>query len=370
MALTNFHLLRDPVSGEPLIGYFHKKDQSDRGGLTGVLRGSTREYPVLDGIVVFREDVATETITTYAREGRLAAALFEALRIEKRSRRAAMNLLLRLKYPRALHLNGSPYGGLSGAAGTYFRYRYSVPNVPAIIGALSCLKRSPSPEGYVLDVGSGFAHFYRYYLHAYPAEKIVLVDHSLEALVTASRFIDHRTLLVCCDADYGLPLQKRVFSDITSFNAFQYFNAKERFVENAIEALDAASGTLWLTNNWNPKLTDQFFGPARTPSEWQAFCSSDKWRIFPEKHLTDPVLRGGLVNLGLRYVPQDDHPAWRCVTLVYSNVPWDVHTKFLPLNRTPKWQHLCYNSIYDRSAFSNRLLKRNIQLKFWDAHRE
>jgi len=219
-------------------------------------------------------------------------------------------------------------------------------------------------------VGSGFGHFYRYCLHAYPAEKIVLLDNSLEALITASRFIDRRTLLVCCDAEATLPFQKHLFSDVMSFNAFQYLKNKEQFIQTAIDALDETTGTLWLTNNWNPMLTDQFFGPARTPSEWQAFCKSDKWRIFPERHFADPVLRGGLVNLGVKYVPQDDHPAWRCVTLVYSNASWEFNKKFVPLNRAPKWRHLHYNSIYYRSAFRNRLVKRKVDVKFWESHRE
>ena len=370
MISSNLDVLRDPVTGEQLTGHFARKRKSGSVGLTGILKGTSREVPVLDGVVVFREDLATKKVVTYAREGRLASALFEAIKAEKRSRRAAVNLLVRLKYPTLLHRDGSPYGIQRGPAGTYFRYRYSVPNVPSIIGVLSCLKRTASKNGYLLDVGCGFAHFYRYFLRAYSPEKIVLLDHSLEALITTSRFIDPQTLLVCSDAETNIPFQNDLFTDIISFNAFQYLKAKEQFLNTSIEALDKATGTLWLTNNWNPRLTDQFFGPARAPSEWRSFCNSSKWRIFPERHFADPVLRGGLVNLAVQYAPQDDHPAWRCVTLVYSNAPWEVNNKFVPLNRAPRWDDLHYNSVYYRSPFRNRLIKRKVAIKFWDAHKE
>jgi SAM-dependent methyltransferase len=321
-------------------------------------------------VVVCREDLATEKVIAYARKGRFAKAAFEAIRAETGSRRATAELLIRLKYPRLLHFDGSPYGRLRGPAGMYFRYRYSVPNVPSIIGILSCLRRTASKGGYLLDIGAGFGHFYRYFLHSYPAEKIVLLDHSLEALLTASRFIDPRSLLVCADAEKTLPFDKGMFSDITSFNAFQYLKEKERFLQSAIDGLDRDTGTLWLSNNWNFKLTDQFFGPARSPSEWRAFCKSEKWRIFPERHFADPVLRGGLVNLAVQYLPQDEHPNWRCVTLAYSNAPWAANNKFVPLNRAPKYQHLHYNSLYYRSAFRNRLIKRKVTIKFWESHRD
>ena len=370
MISNPFDLLRDPVSGAALVAHFPKRGNAGSLAPTGVLRGTSREYPVLGGVVVFRADLATEKVTKHARAGRLTQALFEAIKAEKQSKRAAVELLIKLRYPRLLQCSGSPYGAQRGPAGSYFRYRYSVPNVPSIIGVLSCLKRTASKAGYLLDVGSGFGHFYRYCLHAYPAEKIVLFDHSLEALVTASRFIDRRTLLVCGDAEADLPFQKRIFSDITSFNAFQYLNAKDQFVKSAIEALDETTGTLWLTNNWNPRLTDRFFGPARPPSEWRVFCNSDKWRIIPERYFADPVLRGGLVNLAVQYVPQDDHPAWRSVTLVYSNASWDLNNKFVPLNRAPKWQDLHYNSIYYRSAYGNRLVKKRIKSDLWESHRE
>jgi hypothetical protein len=176
--------------------------------------------------------------------------------------------------------------------------------------------------------------------------------------------------LVCCDADIALPFERNVFSDITSFNAFQYFNNKDVFVQNALDRLEPVSGSLWLTNNWNPKITNQFFGPARPPSEWQTFCHSGRWRIYPEKHFAEPVLHGGLLNLSVQYAIEDDHPNWRCATLVYSNSSWETNNKFVPLNRASKWKSLTYNSIYYRSPFRNRLVKRKAQIKVWDAHEE
>jgi SAM-dependent methyltransferase len=368
--LNHLQILRAPESGEPLEPALPIATKGQRFGFTGVLNTSGREFPVIGGIVVLRQDLITDKVIAAARNGSTRRALFEAIAIERRSRRAALDLICRLRFPKTLQRDGSPFGTITGPAGVYFRFRYAVPNVPAIIGVLSCLKRSGSERGYVLDVGCGFAHFYRYYLRSYAPEKIVLLDQSLEALATASRFVDRRTLFICSDAQSPLPFATNVFTDITSFNAFQYLENKDQFVRSATSALDGAGGTLWLTNNWNPQLTDQFFGPARPPSEWQAFCDSEKWRIFPEIHFVDPVLRGGLVNLAVQYKPQDHHRGWRGVTLAYSNASWAKHNKFVPLNRAPKWSDLQFNSVYYRSAFRNRLIKRTANIKFWDAHKD
>jgi len=67
MLSSSFDVLRDPVTGERLIGQFPNSEKPGSFGLTGVLKGRSRDFPVLGGVVVFREDLATETVTKYAR---------------------------------------------------------------------------------------------------------------------------------------------------------------------------------------------------------------------------------------------------------------------------------------------------------------
>jgi hypothetical protein len=364
-----FNVLRDPSAGEKSIAEFSKPENSQLGP-TGILSGPSGEFPVLSGVAIFRQDLITNRVLRYAREGKTNKALFEALKLDTQSKRDALDLIIRLRVPRLLQSNGSPYAAMTGPAGTYFRYRYSIPNVPAIFGVLSCLRRTGSEKGFLIDVGAGFGHFYRYYLHAYSPDKIILVDHSLQALVTASRFVDRKTLLVCCDAEASFPFERGIASDITSFNAFQYLKKKEAFIKTAIETLDPSTGTLWLTNNWNPTLTKDFFGPARSPSEWRQFCGSPAWRIYPETHFAEPILRGGLVNLAVDYIPTDDEDRWRSVTLAYSNASWNTNNKFVPVNRAPRWRYLNINSIYRRSLLRDQLVKRQAAIKLWEVHRE
>lgn len=365
-----FSVLCDPSTGEQLVGDFPNSREGGSVGLTGVLRSASREFPVVGGIAIFRQDLMTANVIKYARAGNFRKALWEALQAEKRSTGAVVNLLLRLKWPRFIQFYGSPYGTRTGDAGAYFRYRYYVPDVPSIIGVVSCLNRMTSGNGYLLDVGCGFGHFYPYYLHAYPEEKIIFQDLSLEALVTASRLVNRKTLLVCCDADSFLPFRKNIFSDIVALDTFEYLHDKEGFIKRAIEALHDTSGTLWLTNICNPRIVGQFADVSYPPSKWSKICNADKWRIFPDRHFAEPVLRGGIVNVGVNYAPQEDHPYWRSSTLVYSNTSWDLNNKFLPLNLAPKLQQLSYNPIFCLSPGGNRLVKRKVNLKHQESHRE
>lgn len=362
----NFDLLRDPAGGGKLVGEFVTSGDFP----TGVLKGAARDYPVLGGVVVMRDDLATEEVTRLARVGKLEEALYQAVRIQNGSDSETRDFLRCLKEPRSLQSNGSPHAGFKGAYGIYFRYRYSIANTPSTIGLLSCLKRTAPKDGYFLDIGSGLGHFYRYYLHSYAPEKIVLADFALDLLIAAARFVDPRTLLVCHDANLTFPFRSKLFTDITMFNAFQCIENKESFVQSAIDALDPSVGTFWITNNWNPKITDQFTLAARAPTEWRAFCRSEKWRLFPERHFAAPVLHGGLVNLGVQYVPQDNDPAWRATTLAYSNASWESHNKCVPLNAAPKWQQLAFNSVYYRHPFRKRLIKKKVSIKYWDSHTE
>lgn len=365
-----YDILRDPVDGSVLQPQLTVR-KSAIFGATGVLKGISRDYPVLGGVVVTLPALATESVIDHARKGHLDRALLEALTIEKRSTFASLNLLARLRYPRLVQSGGSPCGVLKGHYGTYFRYRYAVTNLPSTIGVLSCLNRHAAKNGYLLDVGSGFGHFYRYYRRSYQAERIVLMDNTLEFLLTASRFTDPKTLLVCADADSHLPFRREIFTDITVLNAFQVFTHKERFVKDAQTALDPQVGTLWLTNNWNPKCTHDFNGEAHPPSHWKTFCVSERWRLFPERHFADPVMRGGLINLTVNYVPQDDHPLWRSATLAYANAPWDKNGKCIPLNRPADWGHLVPNSVYFRHPFVHRrLIKRKVAIRYWDSHKD
>src|SRR5262249_30221519 len=123
MLAVNFDTLRDPVTEEPLVPEFSQHSKNHRWGPTGVLQGRTREYPVIGGVVVFRDDFVTEKVIAYAKKGHFTKAALEVIKAETKSRRAAAELLIRLRYPKLLQFNGSPFGRLRGPAGIYFRYR-------------------------------------------------------------------------------------------------------------------------------------------------------------------------------------------------------------------------------------------------------
>jgi len=361
-------LLRDPVTGENFIKETIVRRQGMFVGEIGILRSSSREVPVVAGIPIFQKHLASAMVMTSARRGNLLSALYWVLKAETGSTRTACRLLLRLKLPSSLQSNGSPFGLYKKEVGKYFRYRYSVPNVPAVIGVLSCLNRASTETPYLLDVGAGFGHFYQYYLHSYPPERIVLQDLSFQQLLVASCFVGKKSLLVCSSADEAWPFAKNQFTDIISFNAFAYIKDKKLFQKRAIECLNAMKGTMWLTNNWNQKITDKYTGISHSPSEWQEFCDSDKWRMFPDKHFSDAVLNSDVVNLAVRYRPQDEDPYYRAVTLAYSNHAWGCDNKFVPLNRASKLQNLNLNPIYRISSFGKLLIKRQVKMKLWDAH--
>ena len=58
MVRADFDILRDPVSGEKLVPEFSPRSK-DSFGFTGILRGPQRDYPILGGVVVLRQDLVT-----------------------------------------------------------------------------------------------------------------------------------------------------------------------------------------------------------------------------------------------------------------------------------------------------------------------
>lgn len=366
-------MLCDPLNGEPLVGDFPVKEKGHHAGLTGVLRSSLREFPVIGGVVICCEDLATEEVIKYAKKGDYFSAIFWALEAEKKQTLGEIiKLQLSLKWPRIAQFYSSPCGVSKGDARKYSRYRYYNPDLPACIGLISCLNRSASKSGFLLDVGCGYGHFYQYYLHSYQPEKIICIDKSLDALVTMSRFIDTtKTILIYCDVDKPLPFQKNMFSDILSINSFSHLKNKEIFIKNMIELLDVNLGTMWLTNNWNPKITDQYKNISYTPSKWRSVLDSENFRIFPERYFAESVLKNNcLINIGVDYKPMDDHPDWRCVTLAYSNASWDRNNTFVPLNRTPNLRQLNLNSIYKLLPVANLAIRRRVGMRFWGSNRK
>ncbi len=367
-----YDVLYDPLTKESFVAEFTNKGKQGCAGLTGVLRSKSRQVPVIGGIVVFREDLVTNKVIEYSREGNYYKALFWALKAENPQIAvlSRINLILRLKWPKLVQFYGAPCGTTRDAARLYFRYRYLVPNVPTCIGVLSCMNRASSKNGYLFDVGCGYGHFYNYYLHSYPPEKIICADRSLEALVTFSRFIDTtKTLLICSDVDSALPFRKNIFTDVVSFNAFQYLKDKEKFVKNMIELLDTKSGTMWFTNNWNPKITSEFFGDCKPPSDLKKIYNTEKFRLFPERHFTRPVLKQDcLINLGVDYLPDDYDHDWRCFTLAYSNISWNDNNKFIPVNRTPDLHRLSLNSAYKLFPLTNVAVRKKVMIPKWESH--
>ena len=358
-------VLRDPETGEAFVRDSAATEHQRDGG-TSTLRGTSRTIPVLRGVALVRKELATPKVIRYAREGRFLPAAACALKADGYSVAVTLDLLWRLRWPRFLQFNGSPCGGAGKARG-YFRYRYAAQDAPVNIGILSCLDRTASNDGYLLDVGCGLAHFYQYYLYAYPPHRIVLLDRSLGSLLAVSCFVDRRTSIVCADAEDRLPFPGGAFLDVVALDTFRQLRNPQRFAAEARRLLDEHRGTMWLTHNPNPALTNNV-SASRRPSEWLAAFDSDRWRLFPDAHFSQSVMHGGPINLGVNYAAQDDATLWRTYTVAYSNASWATHNRFVPLNRAPELRRLRVNSIYCFTTSGRSLVKRAIRPNPADSH--
>jgi SAM-dependent methyltransferase len=358
----SFSLLRLPATGTPVAGHRSPATHRDHRMWTGVLASSSGEVPVLGGVVLLRKEFVSARVIRYAKEGRYYNAVASALRAGGVPGPAVTAFLGRLRWPRLLQFHGSPDGGTKGDERASFRYRYSVSGAPATIGVLSCLNRTGAKDGYLLDIGSGLGHFYPYHLHTYPADRVVLLDRSLSFLLATSRFVDHRSLLVC--ADGALPFPEGAFLDVVVLDGSRYLKGREdRVVHSALRVLDKDRGTLWVAHNVDPRAADDGGGDACLPSAWLRHEDSDRWRIFPDIHFAHSVLRGGMINLAVDYAADDPSSIRRSYTVAYSNAAWTEHTRFMPLNRVPNLQRLHVNPLYSSSSGRHSFVKRRVALQ-------
>lgn len=335
---------------------------------TGVLEGDGGAIPVVRGIAVFREECGGPELLAAARrrDEREALEIFLVRSGIPPRRHARWRAFLRREAP----ARGAwpPRWAVGGDYGAYLRYRGAVPNFPAVLGVLSCLNRSGDRGGRLLDIGCGAAHFAPYLTRFYRPDRVTLADRDPVALLLASQVVAPETLLCLVDVGTVWPFAAAAFVDVTAFNVLSYVGDRPAVVARVRGSL-ASNGTAWLTTNWNPRLTDRFTGAGWDPCEAARALGADaETRLFPESVFARSVLDGVPVNLDVRYVPEEDHPDWRCFTIAVSRGGWSEAGLCPPLNMVPAVDRLRVNSMY-RYIWPGWLLRRRVRFRLWEEHR-
>ena len=242
-----------------------------RNGSTGILACACREYPIVDGIPIFQDQMVghpakRERLVSLIKNGRSNEALRAVMcpppppasqltprlaripdargiwRFKQWSYERARRRWMR----RAAEFIGSERNGTaddefaffrgdsSFAPDTwnYFQFRYGQPRHLVALSCLSVLSATAGAEP-VLEVACGCGHLTAAAGAMLPGRDLIGIDRVFYFLHLAKRRMAPGALFMCCDVEEGLPLRDAACSAVFCADAIHYFTDKARFFSEA-----------------------------------------------------------------------------------------------------------------------------------------
>ncbi len=173
----------------------------------------------------------------------------------------------------------------------YFRYRFS--DLTYIAG---CALLAAVPEGPVIDVGCGAAHFERALARRVPPSDIVGVDLNFTLLYLARRFVAPECRFVCADGASRLPFRDGAFRSLLCIDAFNLFPSGVRRPASA-EFLRVASGPLFLAQLWHPSSPQAGFPAPLDPARYREMFQARSPRLYSQRAILSGFLRQRVLDL-------------------------------------------------------------------------
>ncbi|MBI4319109.1 MAG: methyltransferase domain-containing protein [Chloroflexi bacterium] len=297
-----------------------------------MLRSEAGRFPVVAGIPVLTLDISAATVVKLLDEAHTAEALLRLLSLQPvhNSFQRKLARLLPLQRWRATvqaHLDrvdrerqieaskellqeSTTFCKLASKAlwpenAHCKRLRFSDPTyLPAYTLAQAAADHAQRCGGRVVDIGCGAGHVARVLANCLGPERVVGVDCSFLSLYLAKRFIVQDSLLVCCDAQQGLPFRSQEFSAVFSSDALHYMPAK-RVVIAEMRRVLTESGLLVLAHLHNALEPNVSAGSPLTPAGYRRLLDGCNTVLASEADILEAQLAGER-GLDVRNTPADN----------------------------------------------------------------
>ena len=258
-----------------------------------------REYPVVSGILIFKQMDGSQSAIKAIRSALTDHGLEKTALIFMTEKfvKLAMRFELFLKHSLHLDLNLSFWKLASlienSPFATYAKYRFSCPSLISAMPFLPAVKEAMNTGGRMLDLGSGMGHL-SYLLSGIVSTKdLYCADISFRGLYFTQRYMAGKgASCILLDAKEKLPFTDGFFRVVISMDALQYIEEKEMIAREIDRTLEKA-GLLVLAHIHNKLVPFQADGLPLTPEGYlKLFPSEYRFRAFAERTLMDIMFSG------------------------------------------------------------------------------
>jgi len=355
----------------------------------GTVRCACYRYPIVDGILMLRQDSSTantlnkivDLLDAGDRNGALAYALSATSpvpaprslfrRAAEKGLRDAFGIEVKARPTNyrpivegdALSFYEALRALRPGIYADYLFYRHANISFLASIPLLSTL--AGLEKGMVLDLACGIGHSSFLIHRLFPHLDVVAADHDVVNLYIARHYIDADLTFLCLDTEYPLPFADETFAGIWCLDAMHYHRAKAPLGREMKRA--GTEDCIWLLPHLHNALVENFApGIPLPPDDYERVFAPFNPRLFVEIEIMREFARGGTLDLTERASSADLRAA-QVVSLVGSNQPevWKQHSGLV--ERLIAVGDLQINPIYQRTETETGV---KLKIAFPNAHFE
>ncbi|UCE73420.1 MAG: class I SAM-dependent methyltransferase [Methanomassiliicoccales archaeon] len=351
--------------------------------INGIVRCDCSEYPIIDGILIYKKPFfhermsSTAYLVTLMRTNRLEDAIslphkdqkLEKSLLNMHDSISALGGFKKPLYP-ILHLlrwkKRQTYRRLTSDLtffdlmdilepnnwGEYLKHRFSSQTFWSLYPFIPLIERK---NEMVLDLGCGAGHG-SFILSKYiKPENLVCADENYTMLYLAKKYMAKGANFICLDANNPLPFSDDAFSSIFIMDLF-HFVYNRALLAKEFERMLKNGGLLLLLHLHNILQNNVSQGLALSPQAWQGLLPRVKISVLPENPLIEDFMMRYELDLTKKY--QDEEINGSYAISIVGSTDEELLGKFENLNLyiEKHMQNPILNPIYEKNRKNNEIL--------------
>ena len=270
----------------------------------GVAACKCREYPVVSGILIFKELKYSKTAIDAIKNARSDKDLEDTVKLFMGEKFVILALTMESFFRKifgksinisfwklATFIENSPFA-------TYAKYRFSCPSLISAMPLFPVMKEALSGGGRILDLGSGMGHLSYLISGHFGSKDLFCADISFRGLYFTRRYMaGEGATCILLDAKEKLPFADGFFKAIISMDALQYIEEKELCARELARILQK-DGLILFVHIHNKLVPTIAAGRPLSPAEYRGLFPDDlHFKFFSEVGLMRLMFSGKGVDL-------------------------------------------------------------------------
>lgn len=265
----------------------------------GVAACKCREYPIVSGILIYKDLKSSKAAIDAIKKAKTDRALDKTVMMFMGEK--FVNLALNMEsllnkffgkkinmsfWKLATFIENSPFA-------TYAKYRFSCPSLISALPFFPAIREAVAGGGRILDLGSGMGHLSYLISGHFGSRDLFCADISFRGLYFTKRYMaGEGASCILLDAKEKLPFADGFFKAVISMDALQYIEEKELCAKEVDRAL-MKDGLMIFVHIHNQLVPGIAAGRPLTPEGYRALFPADlNFHFFTEVALMRLVFSG------------------------------------------------------------------------------